>query len=321
MTVLRAGIDLGGTKIQVVVLDESNEVKGQCRVPTPRDKGPQGVIDTMVDAVKFAISDAAIPNAQLVGVGVGGPGQIDPVAGTLSGAPNLPDWLGSVQVVEPMRQSLGAPVVLANDVQVAVIAEDQLGAGRDYSSVLGVFCGTGVGGGIIINGKLWKGRGAAGEIGHIVVEPNGAMCGCGRRGCMEAYAGRASMERKARKMVDDGAKTSLFKIMKEKEKANLSSSVWDKALRQNDKVAEQLMDRAVWALGIGVASAINLLDPECVVIGGGLGSRLGQPFVDSIIEAVQPHLLKVKTPPAIVLAALGDLGGAIGATLLLDGNN
>jgi glucokinase len=321
MTVLRAGIDLGGTKIQVVVLDESNEVKGQCRVPTPRDKGPQGVIDTMVDAVKFAISDAAIPNAQLVGVGVGGPGQIDPVAGTLSGAPNLPDWLGSVQVVEPMRQSLGAPVLLANDVQVAVIAEDQLGAGRDYSSVLGVFCGTGVGGGIIINGKLWKGRGAAGEIGHIVVEPNGAMCGCGRRGCMEAYAGRASMERKARKMVDDGAKTSLFKIMKEKEKANLSSSVWDKALRQNDKVAEQLMDRAVWALGIGVASAFNLLDPECVVIGGGLGSRLGQPFVDSIIEAMQPHLLKVKTPPAITLAALGDLGGAIGATLLLDGNN
>jgi glucokinase len=321
MTVLRAGIDLGGTKIQVVVLDESNEVKGQCRVPTPRDKGPQGVINTMVDAVKFAISDAAIPNAQLVGVGIGGPGQIDPVAGTLSGAPNLPDWLGSVQVVEPMQQSLSAPVVLANDVQVAVIAEDQLGAGRNYSSVLGVFCGTGIGGGIIINGSLWKGRGAAGEIGHMVVEPNGAMCGCGRRGCMEAYAGRASMERKARKMVDDGAKTNLFKIMKEKEKLNLSSSVWEKALRQNDKVAEQLMDRAVWALGIGVASAINLLDPECVVIGGGLGSRLGQPFVDSIIEALQPHLLKVKTPPAIVLAALGDLGGAIGATLLLDGNN
>jgi len=275
----------------------------------------------MVDAVKFAISDAAIPNAQLVGVGIGGPGQIDPVAGTLSGAPNLPDWLGSVQVVEPMQQSLSVPVVLANDVQVAVIAEDQLGAGRHYSSVLGVFCGTGVGGGIIINGSLWKGRGAAGEIGHMVVEPNGAMCGCGRRGCMEAYAGRASMERKARKMVDDGAKTNLFKIMKEKEKLNLSSSVWEKALRQNDKVAEQLMDRAVWALGIGVASAINLLDTECVVIGGGLGSRLGQPFVDSIIEAMQPHLLKVKTPPAIVLAALGDLGGAIGATLLLDGKN
>ena len=321
MTMLRAGIDLGGTKIQVVVLDEGNEVKGQCRVPTPRDNGPQGVIDAMIGAVRTAITDAALPDAKLVGVGIGGPGQIDPKAGTLSGAPNLPDWLGTVQVVEPMQQSLDAPVALANDVQVAVIAEDQLGAGRDYSSVLGVFCGTGVGGGIIFNGTLWKGRGAAGEIGHVVVEPNGAMCGCGRRGCMEAYAGRASMERKARKMVDDGAKTSLFKIMKEKEKANLSSSVWDKALRHNDKVAEQLIDRAVWALGIGVASAVNLLDPECVVIGGGLGSRLGQPFVDAVIEAMQPHLLKVKTPPAIVLASLGDLGGAIGATLLLDGNN
>ena len=151
MTALRAGIDLGGTKIQVVVLDESNEVKGQCRVPTPRDNGPQGVIDAMIDAVKAAIADAALPDTKLVGVGIGGPGQIDPVAGTLSGAPNLPDWLGTVKVVEPMLQSLGAPVVLANDVQVAVIAEDQLGAGRDYSSVLGVFCGTGVGGGIIIN--------------------------------------------------------------------------------------------------------------------------------------------------------------------------
>lgn len=317
MAALRAGIDLGGTKIQAVVVDSQHQVKGQCRVPTPRDNGPQGVIDAMIGAVRSALADANQPDSTLVGVGIGGPGQIDPSGGTLSGAPNLPGWSGTVQIVAPMQQALSTRIELANDVQVGVIGEDRLGAGRDYASVLGVFCGTGVGGGIIVDGTLWKGRGAAGEIGHMVVEPNGSVCGCGRRGCLEAYAGRASMERKARKMHDDGAKTDLFKIMKAKDKTVLSSGVWAKALENKDKVARQLIDRAVWALGVGVASAVNLLDPQCVIIGGGLGTRLGQPFVDAIAKSMHPHLLKSDTPPAIVPATLGDLGGAIGATLLV----
>ena len=163
--------------------------------------------------------------------------------------------------------------------QVATDAEFALGVGRAYSSLLGVFWGTGVGGGIVLDGRPWIGRDAAGEIGHVVVRQGGALCGCGRRGCMEAYAGRAAMEGRARRRYDRGEKTVLFKIMKERGRTRLTSGVWARALEKGDPMAHNLLDRAVRALGAGVASAQNLLDVEAIVIGGGLGIRLGQPYV------------------------------------------
>ena len=315
---LRAGVDLGGTKIQVAIVDPDGNVVGQCRIPTPQDRGPQGVIDAMVDAVRSALSDAGASPADLSGVGVGAPGQIDHDSGTVSHAGNLPDWLGTVEVAGPMRQALGVPIELANDVQVGVMAESQLGAGRPYDSMLGIFCGTGVGGGIVIHDELWLGRGAAGEVGHMVVEPDGAPCPCGRRGCLEAYAGRAAMEIKARKLVAKGHKTQLFKIMKKKERTRLSSGVWAKALEKDDEMAVDLVDRAVWALGLAAASAVNLLDVEAVVIGGGLGCRLGTPFADRIRDAMVPHLILPEKTPQVLSAALGDLGGAMGAALRVE---
>jgi glucokinase len=200
---------------------------------------------------------------------------------------------------------------------VATDAEFALGAGRQYSSLLGVFWGTGVGGGIVLEGRPWTGRDAAGEIGHVVVRQGGALCGCGRRGCMEAYAGRAAMEARARRRYERGEKTVLFKIMKERGRTRLTSGVWARALDKGDPVARNLLDRAVRALGAGIASSQNLLDVEAIVIGGGLGIRLGQPYVDRIREAMMPHLFNDESPPAIELAALGDLGGAIGASLLI----
>jgi glucokinase len=208
-------------------------------------------------------------------------------------------------------------VAIGNDVDVATTAEVRLGAAKPYSSVLGVFWGTGVGGGIVLNGKLWAGRGAAAEIGHMVVRRGGARCPCGRRGCMEAYAGRASMEIRARRLGAQGAQTSLFTIMEDRGRDRLTSGVWARALDQGDPLAEQLMDRAVKALGAGIASAVNLLDVEAVVIGGGLGVRLGEPYVNRIREAMMPHLFADDRPPAVLPAALGDAGGAIGAALLV----
>lgn len=312
---IRAGVDLGGTKIQTVIVDDDGTVLGQCRLATPQDKGPAGVIDAMVASVRGALEDAGASAESLVGVGVGSPGQIDHDAGTVSHAGNLPDWLGTIEVARPLQEALGVPIELANDVQVGVMAESRLGAGRPYSSMLGIFCGTGVGGGIVIKDDLWLGRGAAGEVGHMVVEPDGAQCPCGRKGCLEAYAGRAAMEIEARRRIRKGKRSDLIKIMKKKDRTRMSSGVWAKALEKRDHVAVDLIDRAVWALGLAAASAVNLLDVDAVVIGGGLGTRLGTPFADRIGEAMLPHLIMPEKAPPVLSAALGDLGGAMGAAL------
>lgn len=314
---LRAGVDLGGTKIQVAIVDPEGNVVGQCRIPTPQDSS-ESVIGAMVNAVRTAMSDSNLDMSELLGVGVGSPGQIDHDAGTVSHAGNLPDWLGTVPVAGPLREALNVPIELANDVQVGVMAESKLGAGRPYTSMLGIFCGTGVGGGIVIHDELWLGRGAAGEVGHMVVEPDGAPCPCGRRGCLEAYAGRAAMEIEARRRVRKGKKTDLFKIMKKKQRTRLASGVWAKALEKDDHMATALVDRAVWALGLAAASAVNLLDVEAVVIGGGLGCRLGTPFAERIRGAMIPHLILPEKAPQVLSAALGDLGGAMGAALRVE---
>jgi glucokinase len=316
-TAARGGIDLGGTKIEAIVVDASNEVLGSARRPTPTTGKPSGVAEQMSEAVSEAAQAAGIETSALQGVGVGSPGVVDPDTGAVSGARNLPGWKGTFELALELSERLGTQVKVGNDVQVATDAEFQLGAGKPYKSILGVFWGTGVGGGIILDGKAWVGRGGAGEIGHVVVVIDGAKCGCGRRGCMEAYAGRGSMEARARRRVEKGHKTDLFKLMEERGRDRLTSAVWAHALEHGDKLATKLIDEALRALGAGIASAINLLDVEAVVIGGGLGVRFGDAYAKRIAEQMQPHLFNDKHPPDVHVAALGDLGGALGAALLV----
>jgi len=152
----------------------------------------------------------------------------------------------------------------------------------------------------------------------VVVRIGGELCGCGRRGCMEAYAGRASMERRARERHKKGARTDLFKIMEDRGRTRLMSGIWARALKKEDPLAVELIDDAVEALGAGIASAQNVLDVEAIVIGGGLGIRLGEPYARRIADAMLPHLFDDLDPPAMHVAELGDLGGAIGAALLAD---
>jgi glucokinase len=312
----RGGIDLGGTKIQAVVVDADSAVLGQARHPTPTSGGPADVVAAIATSLREAAAAAGIEPSTLNGVGIGSPGAIDADAGTVSGARNLPGWEGTFPLADALGDDLGTPVSLGNDVQVATDAEVALGAGRGFRSLLGVFWGTGVGGGIVLDGKAWLGRGAAGEIGHVVIKRDGRRCPCGRRGCLEAYAGRAAMEARAREKHADGHKTDLFKLMERHDRTRLTSGIWARALEHGDKLAAELIDEAVAALGAGIASAVNLLDCEAVVIGGGLGVRFGEPYVERIREAMQPHLFVDQRPPAVKLVALGDLGGAIGAALL-----
>jgi glucokinase len=312
----RGGIDLGGTKIESVIVDSSNTVLGSARRQTPVSGGPAAVAEAMVAGINAACEAAELKPRDLNGVGVGSPGIIDGDSGAVSSARNLPDWEGSFPLGKNLSQALDVPVFVGNDVQVATDGEFELGAGKPYQSLLGVFWGTGVGGGIILDGKPWLGRGGAGEIGHVVVKAGGRRCGCGRLGCMEAYAGRASMEARAHKLEDRGEKTDLFKLMEKHGRTRLTSGIWARALERGDKMATEIIDEAIDMLGVGIASSINLLDVEAVVIGGGLGIRFGEPFAKRIAEAMHPHLFNDTRPPDVKVAMLGDLGGAIGAALL-----
>jgi glucokinase len=314
---LRGGVDLGGTKIQAVVVDDDQHVLGQARRPTPAVGGPSDVVAAIDEALREAADQASVDVASLSGIGIGAPGAIDEATGSLARAGNLPGWRDPYPLAGDLTGRLGPPVMLGNDVQVATDAEFTLGAAKEFQSLLGVFWGTGVGGGIVLEGRPWLGRGAAGEIGHVVVRHRGLPCPCGRHGCMEAYAGRRAMEQRAREAQDGGEKTHLFKIMEEKGRERLTSGVWAKAVERDDDVAVRLIDDAVEALGVAVASACNILDVDAVIIGGGMGVRFGEPYARRIEEAMMPHLFHDDLPPVIRVAELGDLGGALGAALLV----
>jgi len=314
-----AGVDLGGTKIQAVVL-RNEEVAGSARVLTPQTGDPGDVVDAIVGTIRTSLEGAGAAVSDLRGIGIGTPGEVDAKAGAVLLAANVPGFSDRVELGPLVSKALGkTKVTIGNDVSVGVLGEYRRGAGRPYKNLLGVWVGTGVGGGLIFDGELHDGRGAGGEIGHMVVKPGGLQCSCGRRGCLEAYAGRASMERRARKLVKRGHKTSLFRIMKKRGRERLSSGVYARALAKGDRMTKKLIDDAAWALGLGLASAQNLLDLEAIIVGGGLGDRLGQPFVDQIIEQMTPHLFVSHNPPVVLRTELGDLSGAVGAAVLAGG--
>lgn len=314
----RVGVDLGGTKIQALVVDADSSVLGRARNPTPHEGGPPAVIDAIATTIEQALADAGIDASAIAGIGVGSPGSVDHATGNVSNAGNLPDWIEPFPMGPELSARFGGkPVVLGNDVDVAVNAEFRLGAGRPFDSVLGVWWGTGVGGGVILDGKNWTGRGYAGEFGHQVIERGGARCGCGNRGCVEAYAGRKDMQRWVAAKVEDGGKTDLFKIAKHKHRDSLTSGVWARAIRNEDKLAERAVRRATRALGAGIASSINLLDLPAVIVGGGMGERFFVDRRDEISKHMEANLFRRDDPPQLLATELGDDGGAIGAALLL----
>lgn len=312
---LSAGVDLGGTKIQSVIL-KAGKVVGSARILTPQS-GVEGVVAAVAESVNSALHNAGADPADLSGTGIGTPGTI--TGGSVANSPNVPGFASGepVPLAELVSKQLrGVRVAIDNDVRVAVLGEQMKGAGRPYSNFLGVFVGTGVGGGLVIGGARLEGGGAAGEIGHTLVKEGGRRCGCGKRGCLEAYAGRARMAATAEKWQAEGRKTKLFQIMAKRDRERVTSGVIAAALAKHDPVTEELVDEAVWALGIAIANAQNLLDLEAVIIGGGLGDRLGRPFVDRIAESARPRLHVPERAPKFLTTELGDLAGAVGAALL-----
>lgn len=302
-----AGVDVGGTNIEVGIVDWDHRVIDRAKLDTPSG-GPDSVIAVIVELVE-SLSESP------VAVGAGIPGVVHD--GDVLTVPNLANWVDQVDLGGELERQLGVPVALGNDVNVGLLGEWIAGAARDVDNVLGVWMGTGIGGALILDGRPFNGsRGAAGEIGHMVVRPGGALCGCGRRGCVEAYAGRRSMAGVAAAMVEAGRQTSLFSIRDDERKDTLTSRVWARALDEADELAEQLFDMAIETLGIGVASVVNMVDVELVVIGGGLAEKLGQDLADRIEAAAAPWMLRPNPELTWVPAALGDDSGVVGAASL-----
>jgi glucokinase len=316
-----AGIDLGGTKIQGVVVDRHGRRLGEARGKTPVQDGAAAVVAEIAAVVKAAAKDAKVAPGKLTGIGIGSPGRMDRDSGKLFGAANVFGFHQGVPLGAMVAEAVGVErVVVDNDVVVATLAEHRLGAGRSFDDLLTVFAGSGIGGALILGGQLRVGaHGAAGEIGHMVVVDGGELCPCGRRGCAEAYAGRNALERAARAAAAAGRPTQLLSIQERRGRPRMTSGVWKAALDAGDPLAHELIDRAVEALGAAIASAVNLVDVQAVLIGGGLGDKLGEPFVRRVETAMIPHLFLAPDQVEVRLGALGDYAGATGAALLLAG--
>ena len=303
------GIDLGGTKIFGALVEgadgDTPRVVEDHKVPTPTT-----TVDDVVDAV-VAVIRALDPEP--IAVGIGTPGVIEPGAGVVVRAPNLPGFDRPVPLGELMAERLGVPVTIGNDVNVAALGETRCGAVVGHRDVLAVWLGTGVGAGLVLDGRLRVGPlGLAGELGHVVVEPDGRLCPCGGRGHVEAYIGRRAMEARARELHADGRATTLVDIAGS---GRMKSKTFQKAYDAGDEVAVEIIDEGLAMLGIAVANAVVTVDVAAVVIGGGLGER----FAPVATERVRSSLRRLRfsgVPPVVVGAALGDAAGAVGAAVL-----
>lgn len=303
------GIDLGGTKVMAVLV-ENGEVLAKAKRPTPTSGGPDAVIAAMVAAAR-----KVDPDDSASGIGIGAPGPVVPGTGVLPAAPNLPGWDHDVNVVDRVSAALGGRVVkLDNDVNVGTLAEWKLGAGRGTDDLLGVFVGTGVGAGLILDGRLRQGpRGLAGEIGHTFVAFDQLRNAPVGRGELEDFAGRRSLQRWVN-VAPLGESTFLHSLMGE---GRLKSKAWAEGIEAEDPLTLQLVGRAYSALSAAIASVITLVDVERVVLGGGFAERLGEPFRVRLEAEVAERAFAGQTAP-VVAARLGDTGGAVGAALLLE---
>ena len=304
---LVAGVDVGGTNIEVGLVDDQHKVHARKKAPTPTE-GPDAVLSAIADLVEAIDGDP-------IAAGVGIPGVVH--EGRVLTVPNLANWHEQVDLAKDLGDRLGVPVALGNDANVGLLGEWLAGAARGVRDALGLWLGTGVGGALILDGRPYLGaRGAAGEIGHVVVQAGGALCTCGRRGCAEGYAGRRSMHGVASTMVDAGWHTSLFDIRDKEGKSRLTSKVWAEALDDQDPLATKLFDTAIEMIGVAVGSAVNLLDIDTVVVGGGLAEKLGQDLADRVAESASAWMLQPSPDLRFVVSELGDDAGVVGAASL-----
>src|SRR6266403_2716066 len=284
------GIDLGGTKILAGLFDGSLECIGTAKVSTKAQRGMGTVMSRIERCVRDAVDEAALGLKQVAGIGIGAPGAVDFETGTVLFAPNLDGWK-EVPLKKELEKQLGVPVFVENDGNIAVLGVHVAELKAKPRNVIGIFVGTGIGGGLIINGELYSGfNHTAGEIGHMVLEINGPKCGCGNRGCFEALASRTAIFQRIKAGIKDGEKTMLTDMLGDSLE-DMRSGDLRKAIRRGDKFVSKVIEQTAEYIGIGVADLVNVLGPEVVVLGGGVIEALADEMMSVIVKTAKDHAL------------------------------
>jgi glucokinase len=312
---LYLGVDVGGTKVQVSLVAESGKTLQRRRHPTPRDAGPEQVMAAIEKAMEETLAEAGIEPGHLTAVGLAIPGVVDPDSGRAVVTPNLS--LSGMAVGPGVQSKFQVPVAVGNDCNLGTLGEKWLGAARDADSVVGILVGTGIGAGYIQGGKLWRGaRESAGEIGHMVMQIDGPKCGCGNRGCFEALASRTAIERDIRQAVAAGRETVLSRLSSG-DLSVIRSGMIRRALAEEDPLVTEIMRRASQVIGHACLTVRHLIDPELIVLGGGMVEACAEfimPIVCSVVDSDQ--LLGAREGGRPVLSALGDDAVVLGAVAL-----
>lgn len=310
------GVDMGGTKILSAVIDAEGNILGTAKVSTKADEQTSAVIDRIAESIEQAINKSNVDNASIQAIGIGAPGPLDPETGVVIFAPNL-GWR-DVPLKAELEARTGFPTFVDNDVNVGTLGEHAFGAAQGVQNVVGIFVGTGIGGGIILKGELFHGASkTAGEVGHIIVKADGPRCGCGTRGCLEAIASRTAMAKQFRKAIKKNGKKSVLTKLTDGNLKIIRSGVLVKAIQANDKLTLKVFKKATKYLGIGIGSIVNFLNPEMIVLGGGVVEALDDTFIDNIRTYAEKYALpNTLNGVQIVRAKLGDNSGILGAAAL-----
>lgn len=311
---LAIGIDLGGTNLKGIIINEKGEGKHLTRVPTEAQKGGAHVLNNIMSLIEKLIGKEG-SSKNILGVGIGTPGFVDEDGTVLGGAENLPGWKGT-QVYRPILEKFGLKTVAANDVTVTAFAEAKYGAGRGVRNMVCFALGTGIGGGIVIDHRLYKGsHGMAGELGHIVVETNGITCNCGQQGCVERYASATGIANLGRKLASEAKieNPTPFVLEVNKDPLKVTSKMVYDFVKQNDPIANQVNEIACDMLARAIGITLNALSPDRIVLGGGV-MMAGQVIIDTLSKYIPRYCW-----PAIwercdlKIAELGEDAGVLGA--------
>jgi glucokinase len=305
-------VDLGGSKILSVIAQGDGRRLGEDRRPTDAEAGQEVVLERIVSSLEEALAKAGLRQGDLAAVGICSPGPCDIDAGVLSSAPNLPGWR-DVPICRYVEERLGVPARLENDANAAALGEHVYGAGRGCRHLIYITVSTGIGGGLIIDGRLYRGAtGVAGELGHMTIEPDGPLCGCGNRGCLEALASGTAIAARGEELVAQGGSARLAQ-----EEGELTAETVSCAADQGDIACQGIIRRAGYYLGVGLASYVNIFNPEVIIIGGGLTKAgellLGPARAEMAARAMREALKAVQLKPA----ELGDYAGVMGMVALL----
>ena len=306
------GFDLGGTKMSAVVLNESFRILGEEKQKTKAREGIERGFEKIVDTLDKAIKKAGVTVSSLGGIGIGFPGAIDYEKGLILASPNL-GW-EALSVKKRLSKKMGCPVVLMNDVDAGVFGEYRLGAAKKARSVIGIFIGTGVGGGAVLEGKILRGKKySCFEIGHIPILPGGPLCGCGQRGCLESLSSRLAISAAAAQAAFRGQAPYLLKTCG-MDLSNIRSSALAESVRAGDKAVEGIIRNAASWIGCAVAGIIHLLLPDVIVLGGGVVEAMPRLFCEEVQKEALKRVLPVYAKTfKVVPAKLGDYAGLLGA--------